>query len=398
MEEKKEGKREKPKILRIITRLERGGVPYEVLEVTRSEEINKFFDQVLVSGYCKNEVEIPPDIKVLRVKNLERDVSLLKDVFALFEIIKIILSEKPDIIHTHTSKAGFIGRLAGFICKVPYKIYSPHGHIFSGYFSKTKTFLFKFLEFIAGKFTDVVVVRTEDEKETFESVGYRGKFFFIPKAEVKLESQKEQEKFLGSETNEKIEKIKDKIIALKNSGVKIVGTISRLEPVKGIEYLVRAFSLLLKDLDQKVFLLIVGDGSERKKLQELAEKILGKENFLFTGWIYPPDDFYPLFDVFCVPSLNEAWGVTIIEAGKFGIPIVASSVGGIPYFAGGYVLLVPPKNEQNLEEAIKKILMDEKLRKSLSEKSFELSQKYTRDFMIKRYLELYFSLYKKKNS
>jgi glycosyltransferase involved in cell wall biosynthesis len=385
-------KKNKPKILRIITRLERGGVPYEALEVTRSKEINKFFDQVLVSGYCDNEIEIPPDIKILRVKNLVRDVSLVKDISALLELIKIILLEKPDIIHAHTSKAGFIGRLAGFICKVPYKIYSPHGHIFSGYFSKPKTFLFKLLEFIAGKFTDVLVVRTEDEKEAFENVGYRGRFFFIPKAEVKLPDQKERQKISESKTNEEIEKIKDKIISLKNSGVKIVGTISRLEPVKGIEYLVRAFSLLLKDLNQKIFLLIVGDGSERKRLQELAEKILGKENFLFTGWIYPPDDLYPLFDVFCVPSLNEAWGVTIIEAGKFGIPIVASSVGGIPYFAGGYVLLVPPKNEQKLKEAIKKILTDEKLRKVLSEKSRELFQKYTRDFMIKKYLELYFSL------
>jgi glycosyltransferase involved in cell wall biosynthesis len=394
----KKEKKNKPKILRIITRLERGGVPYEVLEVTRSKEINKFFDQVLVSGYCENEIEIPPDIKILRVKNLVRDVSLVKDIFALIELIKIILLEKPDIIHAHTSKAGFIGRLAGFICKVPYKIYSPHGHIFSGYFSKPKTFLFKFLEFIAGKFTDVLVVRTEDEKEAFENVGYRGRFFFIPKAEVKLPNQKERQKISESKTNEEIEKIKDKIIGLKNSGVKIVGTISRLEPVKGIEYLIRAFSLLLKDLDQKIFLLIVGDGSERKRLQELAEKILGKENFLFTGWIYPPDDFYPLFDVFCVPSLNEAWGVTIIEAGKFGIPIVASSVGGIPYFAGGYVLLVPPRNEQKLKEAIKKILENEELRKILSEKSYELSQKYTKDSMIKRYLELYLSLYKVKNS
>ena len=385
-------KKNKPKILRIITRLERGGVPYEVLEVTRSKEINKFFDQVLVSGYCDNEIEIPTDIKILRVKNLVRDVSLVNDILALLELIKIILSEKPDIIHAHTSKAGFIGRLAGFICKVPYKIYSPHGHIFSGYFSKPKTFLFKLLEFIAGKFTDVLVVRTEDEKEAFENVGYRGRFFFIPKAEVKLSNRKERQKISESKTNEEIEKIKDKIIGLKNSGVKIVGTISRLEPVKGIEYLIRAFSLLLKDLDQKIFLLIVGDGSERKRLQELAEKILGKENFLFTGWIYPPDDLYPLFDVFCVPSLNEAWGVTIIEAGKFGIPIVASSVGGIPYFAGGYVLLVPPKNEQKLKEAIKKILTDEKLRKVLSEKSRELFQKYTRDFMIKKYIELYFSL------
>jgi glycosyltransferase involved in cell wall biosynthesis len=390
--------KKKRKILRIITRLERGGVPYEVLEITRSKEINNFFDQVLVSGYCDNEIEIPTDIKILRVKNLVRDISLVKDISALLELIKIILSEKPDIIHAHTSKAGFIGRLAGFICKVPYKIYSPHGHIFSGYFSKPKTFLFKFLEFIAGKFTDVLVVRTEDEKEAFANVGYKGRFFFIPKAEVKLSDQKEPKKISGIKTNEEIEKIKDKIISLKNSGVKIVGTISRLEPVKGIEYLIRAFSLLLKDLDQKIFLLIVGDGSERKRLQELAEKILGKENFLFTGWIYPPDDFYPLFDVFCVPSLNEAWGITITEAGKFGIPIVASSVGGIPYFAGGYVFLVPPKNEQKLKEAIKRILMNEKLRKVLSEKSYELSQKYTKDSMIKRYLELYLSLYKVKNS
>lgn len=374
MSERKNQER-KPKILTFITRMEKGGVPYEVIQLATHPELSRKYESVIATGFCKNEVEIPNSIKVRRIKNFVREINPIKDILALFECIKIIKEEKPDIIHTRTSKAGFIGRLAAFLTRSENVIYSPHGHIFYGYFSPTKTFVFALLEYIASFFTDVITVRTEDEKNAFEDIGCRTNFFKIPKAPLK------KEKGYDEKLNELISKLKAK----KEEGKKIIGTISRFEPVKGIEYLAKAF-LYLQRKRQDIFLLLVGDGSEKEKIKNLLKDT---KEFLMPGWIESKSKIYPLFDVFVVPSLNEAWGITIIEAGEFGIPIVASSVGGIPYFTGGYVKLVPPKNHLKIAEAIEEIIENPSLAKILSQKSRELHEKYTEELMIQKYIELY---------
>lgn len=374
---------DKPKILTFITRMEKGGVSYEVVQVATHPEISKRYENVIATGFCENEVEIHPSIKVRRIKNFTRDVNLIKDILALFECIKVIKEEKPTIVHTRTSKAGFIGRLAAFITGTRNVIYSPHGHIFYGYFSPLKTFVFTLLEYIASFFTDVITVRTEDEKIAFENIGCKTKFFLIPKAPFK---RPEKEDALA-------EKVASVIQMKKAMNKKIIGTVSRFEPVKGIKYLVEAF-LKLYEIRKDVFLLLVGDGKERNELEKMLKGKVSEEDFLIPGWIENKSKIYPLFDVFVVPSLNEAWGITIIEAGEYGIPIVATSVGGIPYFAGGYVKLVPQKNSQRLMEAINEILDNRKIAKILSERSRELHAEFTEDKMIQKYMELYNSFLK----
>lgn len=374
----------KPKILTFITRMERGGVPYEVVHVATHHEISKRYENVIATGFCDKEIEIPKEIKIRRIKNFTRDINLVKDSLALFECIKVIIEEKPDIIHTRTSKAGFIGRLAAFLTGHQRIIYSPHGHIFYGYFSHSKTFLFSLLEFISSLYTDVIVVRTDDERIAFENIGCKTKFFTIPKAPYKKETGEEEK--LG-EIIKKLEKKK------KEEGKKIIGTISRFEPVKGIRHLIGAFLKLYQER-KDLFLLLVGDGTEKNDVERIIKEKLSEDDFMLTGWIENKSLIYPLFDVFVVPSLNEAWGITIIEAGEYGIPIVASSVGGIPYFAGGYVKLVPPKNEEKIAEAIEEILENPKLAKNLSEKSRELYLKFNEKLMIEKYIELYDMLLK----
>lgn len=365
----------KPKILTFITRMERGGVPYEVVQVATHPEISKRYENVIATGFCEKEIEIPNGIKVRRIKNFVREVSPVKDILALIECIKVIKEESPDIIHTRTSKAGFIGRLAALLTGSKNVIYSPHGHIFYGYFSPLKTFVFSVMEYIASFFTDVITVRTDDERIAFESIGCRTKFFSIPKAPVKIQKQ-----------DKKSEEIITKIQSIKKKN-KVIGTISRFEPVKGVEYIAKAFKKL-REKRKDIFLLLVGDGSERQKIECLLREV-PKDEYMLTGWIDSKDKIYPLFDVFVVSSLNEAWGITILEAGEFGIPIVATDVGGIPYFAGGYVKLVPPKNETKIAEAIEEILDNRKLARILSQRAKELHSKFTEELMIKRYIELY---------
>ena len=383
----------KPKILRVITRMEKGGVPYEVAFISSCEEIKREFDTVLATGYCQNEVEIPSDVKVRRIKHLVRDVSPINDILALFEILKVIFEEKPDIIHAHTSKAGFLARLAGAIAGVPHIVYSPHGHIFHGYFSKPLTIFFAFLEFIASKFTDVIAVRTEDEEYAFRNIGCNTRYFKIPKAIIPLSSgtgkEKSEKKIRGNK--DKMRKVLGEILHIKKAGNFVIGTVSRLEPVKGVEYLVRAFPMIKRKVPS-VFLLVCGDGGEREKLEKMAKELIPDGSYMFTGWIESPDMLYPLFDVFVVPSINEAWGITIVEAGKNKVPVVASAVGGIPYFAGGYVKLVPPANEKKIAEAVLEVLLQPEKKKKLAEKSFELYLKYKPELMVSRYLELYRNL------
>ncbi len=393
----------KKKILRVITRLERGGVPYELLYISKNQQINKIYDQVIATGYTKDEIPIPQDVRLIRIKNLVREISPLRDILSLLELIVVINKQKPDILHLHTSKAGLLGRIAGKLCKVPHIIYSPHGHVFYGYFSKPKVLLISLLEYLASFITDVIVVRTQEEKEAFESIGCKSHFFEIPKAPINykaLLTEKTYDQSIEGEQGRNKEnehqgrnkeneyKVIATILAKKNKGNFIVGTIARLEPVKGIEYFVKAFPFI-KDKVKNVFFVVAGDGSQRAYLQKIGEESVSSDSFIFTGWIENPEEIYKTFDVFVVPSLNEAWGITILEAGKFGIPIIASSVGGIPFFAGGYVKLIPPKNPQALAQAVVEVLSSPKLRKILSMRAKELYEKYSEETMIRRYIELY---------
>ena len=362
-------KQKKKKILHIITRLERGGPSDELIYLLQGD-INKFYEQKLITGFSNAEIEIPPSVKsmIIRSNYLVRDPSPLRDISALFELIYFIKREKPYIVHTHTSKAGFIGRLAAYICGVEKILYSPHGHIFYGYFNPLKTMMFAQIERLASLFTDFIVVHTKDEEDVFKSIGCKTNYYVVTRGATMVNKVRSKNRC----------KVKVKI-----NGKPIIGTCARLEPVKGISYLINAFPKILQKFPDAA-LVIVGDGSQKKYL----EKIAG-EGVIFTGWQDNPEDYIKQFDVFVVPSLNEAWGATIIEAGRFGIPIVATKVGGIPLFAGDSVLLINPKDSDEIADAVLRILTDENLRKHLSRKSRKLSEKYTAERMVREYLELY---------
>ena len=393
---------QKIKILHIITRLDKGGSTEHVLECCEYFEKKDDFEIILIYG---GETKLNLDFKNYYVKFLQREISPIKDIVAFLKILKIIKKEKPDIIHTHSSKAGFIGRWAAWLARITsYKlqatkiIHTPHGHVFYGYYGKLKTLLFLLLERLTAKITDKLVALTEGEKNESLSfgVGKEQQWIIIPSG---IDYNLELKVFCKLRDSE----LKEKLGIPKNSIV--IGTVARLEPIKGIRYLVDAAKIILSlpsYLLPPIYFLIVGDGSERKFLEERVEKLGLKDKFIFTGMREDVADLMSIMDIYVQPSINEGMGKTIVLAELLGKPVVATNVQGIPSVVvnsetGETGILVPHKDPQKLAEAIVKLINDENLRTKMGENAkkwvYKIVDGYPQ-FSLERMLFLLENLYK----
>ncbi|MCX7715862.1 MAG: glycosyltransferase, partial [Endomicrobia bacterium] len=295
-------------------------------------------------------------------------------------------------VHTHTSKAGILGRWATFLLRTfccgfqnIKIIHTPHGHIFYGYYDKLITFIFVMVEKITARITDKIIALTEGEKN--ESLIYGiGK----PNQWVVIHSGTNLPCFItpNSELRTKLNIPTDSIV---------IGTVARLEPVKGVKYLIEAIPFICGFLTSSslssLTFLIVGDGSERKKLEKLLleqcfsiangnkpkgllyeqknnikifEKRLKdkKIEVIFTGMREDVAELISIMDIYVQPSLNEGMGKTIVLAELLGKPVVATKVQGIPsvVIEAETGILVKSKNSIELAEGIIQLIKDETLR------------------------------------
>jgi len=380
----------KIKVIHIITRLDKGGSAENVLITCKELDKNKY-DTILVYGLSQGiSCQLP--VRNYKVDELVREISPLKDVVAFWKIYKIIKNEKPEIVHTHSSKAGFLGRWAAWLSRITsYKlqatkvIHTPHGHIFYGYYGKLKTLLFLFLERLTAKITDRLIALTEGEKK--ESINFGvGK----PDQWTVIHSGVNPTQptfFKGGSTLEKLSKDGFVISTqsrffkggsaldnFSNNGL-VIGTVARLEPVKGVKYFVEAIKIIhnMPDKSGNYIFLIVGDGSERKILENKVEKYGLKDKVIFTGMREDVLDLISTMDIYVQPSLNEGMGKTLAQAMYLSKPIVATNVQGIPdvVINGETGILVQPERPDLLASAIVKLIEDQDLRKKMGEKGFQ---------------------------
>jgi len=365
------------KILHIITRLDKGGSAEVVVYICEYFNKKEGYEIVLVYG---GETKVNLSCKNYYIKELKRKISLVNDIIAFLKIYKIIKKEKPDIVHTHSSKAGIIGRWAAWLArKINYKlkflriIHTPHGHIFYGYYGKLRTFLFLFLERLTAKITDKLIALTEGEKNESLSfgVGKEQQWIVIPSGiDYNLEL-KVSHNLRDLSRKLRDSELKEKLGISKNSIV--IGTVARLEPIKGIRYFVDAAKIILSlpssYLLPSIYFLIVGDGSERKFLEEKVEKLGLKDKFIFTGMRDDVAELMSIMDIYVQPSINEGMGKTIVLAELLGKPVVATNVQGIPsvIINNETGILVPPKDPQKLAEVIVKLINDKDLRTKMGE-------------------------------
>ena len=316
--------------------------------------------------------------KVLSVPQLRREINPFLDTLALIRLFGIFRREKFDICHTHTAKAGALGRIAAYAAGIPVIIHTPHGNNFYGYFGPVFSKIIVAVERLMSRLSARITVFTALEKE--DLIRFRvtrpGKISLIYQG-LELDAQPDTSR------------IKDQLGIRPNEYA--VGMIGRLEPIKGPKYFVEAAAKVAGDLNNVKFL-IIGEGSLRRKLERYAETLGIREKCIFTGWREDAPAVMSILDILVLPSLNEAVGMVLIEAQSKGIPVVASRTGGIPEVVrdNHSGILVAPGNPDELAEAIKKLLKDERLRKQMSNNGQDwVRGRFTAEAMVKAITDLY---------
>ena len=359
------------KIIRIISRLNIGGPAQNVIFLSEDLE-NKGFHTLLVAGLPeKDEGDMAylVDGRALSleiVKELSRKINLFKDLVAFFKILTIIFREKPDIIHTHTAKAGAIGRIAAFIYKSIFfwkKIlvfHTFHGHVLEGYFGQIESSVFITIERFLGLFTDRIIVVSKSVRDAI--------------LKLKITSS---EKILVVRLGLELEKFFS--IEQKKQGLDIIkiGLVGRLAPIKNHKMFINcAKSFRETDLANNVKFIIVGDGELKEELVSYVKDLSLEDLIEFRGWVNDLVSVYSELDIVCLTSLNEGTPVSLIEALASGRPIISTNVGGVKDIISPVCqmlglpeswLLVPPNGLKHFFESLNFLLDNQQLRAKIGE-------------------------------
>jgi len=419
----------KIKIVRIIARLNIGGPARNAVLLSNgfsnqprrmpsaTSEVD--YETVLVCGeVAESEGDMmylaaEKGIKPIIVKELGRELSWKDDWAAFWKIYKIICREKPDIIHTHTAKAGTLGRLAGMLyrfkrfstrpnilraCREDIRprsnniaiVHTFHGHVFSGYFGKIKTVFFIWIERFLGLFTDKIITVSENlKKELVE------KYRIAPKKKISVVE-------LGFELEELLEISVSRVQVCLPPTINI-GIVGRLVPIKNHKMLFKSvcrggFHLGARQT-RPYRIIVIGDGEMRGELEKYVEELGIIDSVEFRGWVKDLNAIYEELDIVALTSLNEGTPVSLIEAMAGGRPVVATNVGGVKDIvkdgASGY--LVESGNVEEFSNRLVELIKDPEKRRAFGLSGRDIvKNRFSKERLIKDTERLYNTILRKK--
>ncbi len=335
------------KIVRIIARLNVGGPARHVVWLTKNLQSHEF-QSVLIAGTVPDGEEdmsyfaAENGVDPIYIQELSRELSP-KDVVSLFKIYREIRRQKPDIIHTHTAKAGTVGRVAAFIYRWftlstligrPRRlkvVHTFHGHVFHSYYGAAKTRVFLLIEkALARLVTDRIIVITPQQfAEIHEkyAVGSREQFEIIP---LGLDLSKYSNREIKSDI------LRGEIGA--GPDELVVGFTGRLTEIKNISLLLNAAAECIKQAEKlRLRFVIIGDGSLRQELEHLSDELGLSDSVVFLGNRNDVSDLLPGMDIIALTSKNEGTPLSLIEAMAAGVPFISTAVGGVADLAGATI-------------------------------------------------------------
>lgn len=310
------------KIVSIISRMNVGGPA--VLLGDLIEGLNPLeFEHTLLTGVCRaNEIDYleshPWTGKVIYLPEVQRSILPFKDIKGLIAMIAILRRIKPDVVHTHTSKAGVLGRIATRLAAPKARVvHTYHGHVLYGYFPKFTTNLIVILERSLAKITDVLVAITSQVEADLRSVR------------------------IGNSHQWRMIRLGIKIEPLRNRaearhGLNIRGEemtflwIGRFAAIKNPIFALKAFKEFCGNNSGNYRLIMVGDGELKEDAEQFASD--AKLQVDFVGWSNDVYKYLPAVDILLLTSVNEGMGMVILEAATQNVPTLATNVGGVTEF------------------------------------------------------------------
>jgi glycosyltransferase involved in cell wall biosynthesis len=356
-----------PRVLRIINRFNIGGPTYNATFLTRF--LHDDFETLLIGGLPEegesDSLHIPAEygIQPTIIEELKRKPNLKSDREAYKKIKEIILEFKPDIVHTHASKAGAIGRRAAYACKVPVIIHTFHGHVFHSYFGQLKTKLFKYIERkLARKSTAIIAISDIQKKELADihHICPANKIHVIP---LGFDLQKFQDNVTEKRkiTRESYQLEEDEVA---------VAIIGRLTKIKNHAFFLEVVENLLKKQEGNATFFIVGDGELKAEIEGKVASLNTQytSKIILTSWVTDIATFNAGMDIICLTSDNEGTPVSLIEAQASNVSVITTDVGGVKdIIVEGKTGFVIKKGD--LEDYVKKLgnlINNKELRKELS--------------------------------
>ncbi|NLE07300.1 MAG: glycosyltransferase family 4 protein [Parcubacteria group bacterium] len=342
---------QKKKILYVVTKGNFGGVQRYVYDL--STNLSKDgFETVVACGEGGLLIEKlkKVNIKTIEIKNLRRDIKLKDDFKAFFNLIKIIKEEKPDIVHLNSSKIGLLGALAVFCLKiVNWKlkiraIFTAHGWVFNEERSALSKTIFSFLHWLTIILCYKTIVVSEKTKKDVAWMPFiKNKIVLIHNGIKELEASEKMTKqeAIYSLVGEETEKT-------------IIFSVAELHKNKGLDIALLALSSLPEEIKSKIIYCVAGAGEEEQNLKKMVENLDLKKLVKFLGFMPNAQKLLYGADIFLLPSRTEAFPYAILEAGLAGLPIIATSVGGVPEIITDMEngILIHSKNPKEIAEAI----------------------------------------------
>ena len=404
------------KIVRVIARLNVGGPAKHVVWLSKLP--GPEYESLLVAGtvppgeedmgYFATEEGVTPFF----VAEMSREISL-KDALTIWKLYRLFLRERPDIVHTHTAKAGTVGRIAGFgyrwltlntlrgrprPCRF---VHTYHGHIFHSYYGPLKTRAFLTIEKALAKLiTDRIVVLSQQQRREISeefAVGDPEQFSIIPLG-VDLsvfEDWQERGQAFRAEFGFTSQDV-------------VVGIVGRLTEIKNHDFFLQAAALYKSEFENdgaRVRFVIVGDGGLREKLERQAEQLGVSEAVVFTGSRKDLEEVYPALDIVALTSRNEGTPLTLIEAMANARPVIATAVGGVPDLLGKAIVAnegfmecergvsVPPDDLHGFAKGLTRLVNEPALRRETGARGLQfVTSHYSKERLLADIKKLYSDL------
>lgn len=356
------------KILYGITKSNFGGAQRYVYELATETSIEGH-DVAVLCGSDGPLVEKlrSRSIRYITLPYMHRDISLVDEIRSFHFIFRILFEEKPDIFHTNSSKMGGIGNLAARMAGIKKIIFTSHGWAFNEPRPGWQKIIIKFVTWVTILLTHKTICVSEETRKDVAS------WLFVKNKLVMIHNG-----------------IKEFDLALPENNSFTVGTIAELHRIKGLDVLLNAWSKFVKNHHAK--LVIIGDGEERQNLENLVQKLDISDRVIFRGFVDNARSLLSRFDIFVLPSRSEAMPYSVLEAGLAGLPVIATSVGGIPEIieSGVNGILIEPENPEALFSSLVLLTENEDLRKRLGT---NLKASVKEDFSFEKMLSQTFALY-----